>query len=64
MKTNKTIYFIKSSLLLFLFLSIGCNKEPKQWEEKYILYKDSLCKIPVDTILLFEKDSDFVKRDG
>jgi antitoxin component YwqK of YwqJK toxin-antitoxin module len=64
MKTNKTHYFIKSSLLLLLFLSIGCNKEPKQWKEKCIIYKDSLCKIPLDTILLFEKDSDYVKKDG
>jgi antitoxin component YwqK of YwqJK toxin-antitoxin module len=64
MKTNKSHYFIKSFLLLFLFLSIGCNKEPKEWQEKYILYKDSSCKIPIDTLLLYEKDSNYVKKDG
>jgi antitoxin component YwqK of YwqJK toxin-antitoxin module len=63
-KANKTHYFIKSFLLLLIFLSIGCNKEPQPWKEKCIIYKDSLCKNPMDTILLFEKDSNFVKKDG
>jgi antitoxin component YwqK of YwqJK toxin-antitoxin module len=63
-KANKSHYFIKSFLLLLIFLSIGCNKEPEPWKEKCIIYKDSLCKTPIDTILLFEKDSNFVKKDG
>ena len=63
-KANKTHYFIKSFLLLLIFLSIACNKEPEPWKEKYIIYKDSLYKTPIDTILLFEKDSNFVKKDG
>ncbi len=64
MKKNKVQYFIKSSLSLFLLLSIGCKKEPEHWQDKYILYKDTLCKTPIDTILLFEKDSNYVKKDG
>jgi antitoxin component YwqK of YwqJK toxin-antitoxin module len=63
-KANKTHYFTKSFLLLLISLAISCNKEPEPWKEKCIIYKDSLYKTPLDTILLFEKDSNFVKKDG
>lgn len=51
-------------LSLFLLALISCKKEPERWKEKHIIYKDSLYKIPLDTILVFEKDSGFIKKDG
>lgn len=60
---NNQFHIIKA-FLLFLLLSASCKKEPERWEKKYIIYKDSLYKTPLDTILVFEKDSSFVKRDG
>lgn len=64
MKINQVQLFKKSVFLLLLLVAIGCKKEPEQWKEKCIIYKDSLYKIPLDTILLFEKDSNYVKKDG
>lgn len=64
MKCIKSKYFRKVLLLTAIFL-ISCDKNPKQpWIEKCIIYKDSSYQIPLDTILLFEKDSNFVKRNG
>src|SRR4051812_18320376 len=58
------IQFGKLAFLLLVLLTTSCKKEPKQWKEKYIVYKDSLYKTPLDTILLFAKDSNYVKING
>jgi len=57
----KKLCLVLAAIAVLLF---SCKKEPEKWKEKLIVYKDSLQSVPLDSIFLFGKDSNYVKADG
>ncbi|OXA85884.1 hypothetical protein [Flavobacterium hercynium] len=57
----KKLFLLVASILIVLS---SCKKESEQWNEKWILYQDSLCKVALDSVLLFSSDSNYVKANG